>query len=104
MRVGTVKLLQAPITAAPLEIETFEVAGDDVITGRLIEADTGVWYRIEDGVADLLPPEYRNSESYDAFQAKHGLQPGPAPRGSGRRDDNTIKQIGFFSEHGEAYE
>jgi hypothetical protein len=32
-----------------------EVTGDDVVAGRLIESDTGAWYRIDDGIADLVP-------------------------------------------------
>src|SRR2546422_150107 len=103
MRAGTVEFLQAPVTAARLELEPLEVVSDDVVSGRLIEPDTGVWYRIDDGIADLVPSEYRNSARYEAFCRKHRLEPGPAPRGVGRKDDNTLKQIRFFSS-AEAYE
>ena len=103
MRAGTVEFLQAPLTAAKLELEPLEVVGDDVVSGRLIEPDTGAWYRIDDGIADLVPSEYRNSGRYEAFCRKHRLEYGPAPRGVGRKDDNTLKQIRFFSS-AEAYE
>ena len=103
MRAGTVEFLQAPVTAASLELEPLEVVGDDIVSGRLIEPDTGAWYRIDDGIADLVPSEYRNSGRYEAFCRKHRLECGPAPRGVGRKDDNTLKQISFFSS-AEAYE
>jgi len=103
MRASTVELLQAPVTSARLELEPLEVVGDDVVSGRLIEPDTGAWYRVDDGIADLVPSEYRNSGRYEAFCRKHRLEYGPAPRGVGRKDDNTLKQIRFFSS-AEAYE
>ena len=104
MRVDSVKLLRAPVTAAKLELEAFDTVGDDVISGRLIDRNTGVWYRIDEGIADLVPGEYRNAARYDTFCRKHGLLQGPIPPHSGLRDENTVKQISFFSEHGEAYE
>ena len=103
MRRASVEFLQAPVTAGRLALEPLEVAGDDVITGRLIEPDTGAWYRIDDGIADLVPSEYRNTARYEAFCREYRLECGPAPRGVGKSDDNTLKQIRFFS-GGEAYE
>jgi SAM-dependent methyltransferase len=103
MRMRTVEYLQAPVTASRLELDPIEVTGDEVIAGRLIEPETGAWYRIEDGIADLVPSEYRNSARYEAFCQRFGLQQGPAPRGVGSQDQNTLKQIEFFS-GGEAYE
>src|SRR5262245_30998947 len=103
MRAGTVACLRAALAAAGRGLEPLEVAGDDVVAGRLIEPDTGAWYRIDDGIADLVPSEYRNSERYEAFCRKHRLEYGPAPRGVGRKDDKTLKQIRFFSSAG-AYE
>ena len=103
MRRASVDFLQAPVTAARLALEPLEVTGDDVVAGRLIEPDTGAWYRIDDGIADLVPSEYRNAARYEAFCRKHRLEHGPAPRGVGKPDDNTLKQIRFFS-GGEAYE
>ena len=102
MRVDTIKILRAPGTATHLELEALEVIGDDVVSGRLIETETGMWYRIDDGIADLVPGEYRNAARYETFCSRHGLQMGPAPR-VGRLDQNTLKQIKFFSD-GEAYE
>src|SRR2546425_554 len=47
MRRASVDFLQAPVTAARLALEPLEVTGDDVVAGRLIEPDTGAWYRID---------------------------------------------------------
>ncbi len=97
MRVDTVEFLRAPVSAAKLELEVLEIAGDDVLAGRLIETETGAWYRIDDGIADLIPSDYRDPGRFEAFCRKHRLEHGPAPRGLGRKDDNTLKQIKFFS-------
>ena len=57
MRADTVEFLQAPVTAAKLELEPLEVVGDDIVSGRLIEPDTGAWYRIDDGIPVMLVEE-----------------------------------------------
>lgn len=104
MRVETVQCLKAPVSGAKLELQALEVSGDDVISGRLIEAGTGAWYRIEEGIADLLPAEYRNAERYEAFRRNHGFEPSPAPGSVGSAHKNTLTQVKFFSEHTEMYE
>ena len=104
MRIETAKLLRAPDSRSALELESFETAGDDVIAGRLIEKDTGMWFRIENGIADLVPLEYRNAARYESFCRTHRLEHSPAPHGRGQKDSNTEKQISFFAEYGEGYE
>lgn len=104
MRRGTVKWLRAPETGAPLELCAFDARGDDVVSGRLIEPATGYWYRIEEGIVDLLPYAYRNLERYDAFCATHGLVHGPAPVASATRDNNAETQMKFFSQNRDQYE
>jgi ubiquinone/menaquinone biosynthesis C-methylase UbiE/uncharacterized protein YbaR (Trm112 family) len=104
MRIDTVKRLRAPETGACLELHAFDVSGDEVISGRLIEPATGSWYRIEEGIADLVPYAYRDSKRYAAFCSTHGLEHGPAPIASAMPDANAETQMKFFSQHRDQYE
>src|ERR1700748_1280100 len=103
MRAETAAYLKAPVASGKLGLEVFDVVDDDIVAGRLVNGSTGEWYRIDEGIADLSPPEYRNNERYELFCRKHRLEHGPAPQGVGRKDNNTLKQIQFFS-NAEAYE
>jgi ubiquinone/menaquinone biosynthesis C-methylase UbiE/uncharacterized protein YbaR (Trm112 family) len=104
MRIDTVKRLRAPETGASLELHAFDVRGDEVISGRLIEPATGSWYRIEEGIADLVPHAYRDSERYAAFCSTHALEHGPAPILRAVPDANAEAQMKFFSRHRDQYE
>jgi SAM-dependent methyltransferase/uncharacterized protein YbaR (Trm112 family) len=104
MRIDTVKRLRAPETGACLELHVFDVSGDEVISGRLIEPATGSWYRIEEGIADLVPHAFRNVERYASFCRMHGLEHGPAPSSAAMPDANAEMQMKFFSEHRDRYE
>src|ERR1700730_13560218 len=104
MKIRTVEHLRAPVSRTGLALDPIEVSNDEVISGRLIETRTGTWYRIEDGIADLLPHAFRNAERYAAFCHLHGLDLGPAPSTTTLPDENAATQIKFFSEHRDAYE
>src|SRR5216684_4340887 len=104
MRKKTAEQLRAPVSGARLELHAIEVSGDEVISGRLVETATGEWYRIEEGIADLLPHAYRNTERHAAFCRKHGLDQGPVPAASAVPDANAATQMTFFSEHRDLYE
>lgn len=96
-------MLCAP-SGGKLQLEPLNLAGDEVLDGRLIDPATGNWYRIEDGIADLAPPLHRDAARYAAFCQKFGF---PAPTTAGARaapDANYAKQTEFFSSYKEGYE
>jgi len=103
VRTQTTQLLSSPVSDAGLKVEAFETSGDDIIAGRLVDAD-GAWYRIEDGIADLAPPEYRNPDRYRAFCAKYGIAADGVPAPLCEPDANALKQIEFFANFSERYE
>ena len=85
-------------------MDPFTFSGNEVIEGRLIDAATGIWYRIEDGIADLTPVHHRNSDRFAAFCKKHGLDQHPLPTAPAKADPNATKQIQFFSSYLDGYE
>ena len=104
MRIKTVEHLRAPISGTRLDLQSIEICGDEIISGRLIEKSTGAWYRIEEGIADLAPYGFRDVNRYAAFCRKHGFEQGPVPAGDAAPDENAATQLKFFSEHRDAYE
>jgi SAM-dependent methyltransferase len=104
MRIKTIEHLRAPVSGALLELDAIEVSGEAVISGRLVEPATGSWYRIEEGIADLVPHPFRNVERYASFCRIHGLEHGPAPSATATPDANAETQMKFFSEHRDRYE
>lgn len=74
--------------------------------GKLDCGGCGAWYRIEDGILDLLELRLQDFERRTAFARRHGLTPGEAPerRTHGGHDhEHKSSQQAFFSEV-EAYE
>ena len=72
MRIKTVEHLRAPISGARLDLQSIEICGDEIISGRLIEKSTGAWYRIEEGIADLAPYGFRDVNRYARSAASTG--------------------------------
>ena len=57
MRKDLAELLVCPVSKGKLVL-TVEVEEDgEVITGTLHSPDSGLVYRIDDGIANLLPPD-----------------------------------------------
>jgi ubiquinone/menaquinone biosynthesis C-methylase UbiE/uncharacterized protein YbaR (Trm112 family) len=104
MRRDTLRYLRCPESGRSLVVEPFIAAVDAIVDGRLIEPETGNWYRIEDEIADLVPAQFRDGERLGAFCAKHRLTAGPIPAGRAVVDGNTAKQLKFFAEYSEGYE
>ncbi len=104
MRRERVADLRSPATGEALVLEVFQAEGEEVIDGRLIEPSTGTWYRIEGGIADLVPFEYRDADRYAAFSRTHNVALGPAPCIPATRDNNASSQIAFFAKYHDRYE
>jgi SAM-dependent methyltransferase len=104
MRLETVQFLLSPATGARLQAEPFALAGTEILEGRLIDAATGDWYRVEDGIADLTLPQYRNIYRHTAFCKRHGLDQTLPPPGPLKADPNASKQVKFFATYQDGYE
>jgi ubiquinone/menaquinone biosynthesis C-methylase UbiE/uncharacterized protein YbaR (Trm112 family) len=80
-----------------------EFIGDEnrISEGRLTCDRCGIWYRIENGIADLLMLSMRKDESYQAFADKYGLQFNKA---LGLRHPQKGVQIDFFDDTSTDYE
>lgn len=57
MRKDLVKILACPVSKGKLVLSVEEEDGEDVIKGTLYSPDSGQTYRIDDGIANLLPPD-----------------------------------------------
>lgn len=101
MRSETVALLRCPETGGILDLEPFKMDGDDVLEGRLVSRQ-GLWYRVEDGIADLMPLALRRPASHAAFCARYGLS--DASDAAGAIPRTYQEQLEFFGRYHDAYE
>lgn len=60
MKESTLDILRCPLDKAELELEVDERDGDEILDGTLTCTDCGEAYPIEDGIANLLPPDMRD--------------------------------------------
>ena len=79
-----------------LTCEEFRGNEHRISEGRLICDSCGVWYRIENGIADLLTLSMRRDELYGAFADKYGLQ---FDKAKASRHCQKDEQIIFFPNH-----
>lgn len=104
MRRQTSRLLRSPDIGNSLRLEVFESSEDRVINGRLIDDIDEIWFRIEDGIADLSPLEYRNQDRYLAFKKRFNLHDVENRITKKKPVELALEQIAFFSENREKYE
>jgi SAM-dependent methyltransferase/uncharacterized protein YbaR (Trm112 family) len=107
MNQNLVPHLRSPETGNELEIKVFTTKDDEVLEGILIDRSTGVWFRIEGGIADLKPLALRTTERYDAFRQRHSLDESSAAQTPAAQDDTVAdqrKQIDFFDGRPQEYE
>ncbi len=90
--------------SSELELLPYEAKEDDVCEGCVRCKDCGVWYRIHNGVLDLLPVRLRRMDLYAAFAVKHGLRLGDTSDASLSPDAGISEQIDFFKEDADEYE
>src|SRR5687768_17673569 len=53
-----------------LETTAFDRRGDDVLNGVVTCAGCGAWYRLEDGLLELLVPSLQDSSRRASFRAR----------------------------------
>ena len=59
MKQSTLDILRCPLDKAELDLEVTEEDGEEILEGTLTCTDCGETYSIEDGIANLLPPDMR---------------------------------------------
>jgi SAM-dependent methyltransferase/uncharacterized protein YbaR (Trm112 family) len=102
MNIDSVGLLRCPLCGhAELTLEVFEAAGRCVREGRLLCPGCGVWFRIEQAIADLLPMSLRVEPRYRSFAERYGLEHVP---GRETADSAKLHQMEFFREDVGRYE
>lgn len=69
MREGLVDILRCPVDKAELALAALARDGDDVTEGTLTCKDCGFVYPIEQGIPNLLPPEFHVDEVRDRGDA-----------------------------------
>lgn len=85
-----------------LSADVFENAGEEIIEGTISCGQCDMWYRIEQGVVDMLPLHLRRDDLYQSFSEKHKLTySNPEP---GRSEEQKQKQIDFFEKDSVCYE
>jgi SAM-dependent methyltransferase len=107
MNLNLVPYLRSPETGNELEIRAFATKGEEVLEGILVDRAAGVWFRIEDGIADLKPLALRTTARYDAFKQRHSLDDCLAAQLSATQDGTVAdqqKQIDFFDGRPDEYE
>lgn len=82
--------------------EKFSSSGKEVTEGILTCSSCHVWYKISRGIPDLLPPELRRHDLYEAFCREHGIHYERPDTGSGSLQ--KYQQIDFFRRDFSAYE
>ena len=97
------KILVCPrCSAQAFRVEEYEASDSQVHEGRLICTACGTWFRIEHGVADLLPTHLRREDLYRQFAERHGIR--ETAVGDAPREEFKASQIQFFKSHVESYE
>lgn len=96
------KLICPNCSHPKLDIESFNERGGRIIDGRLLCEGCASWYRIEQGVADLLPTVLRQSHRHDQFAKRFHI--GYVAPAVERIDGKKQKQIDFFKTHADEYE
>jgi len=84
-----------------LDIEIYASEDDSIDQGRLICRSCRAWYRIQNGIPDLLPLSLRNVKRYEAFAGEHNL---PFKKQEVHGEEQKLIQIHFFSEDSDPYE
>jgi len=56
---STLDILRCPLDKAELDLDVEEQDGEEILDGTLTCTDCGETYEIDEGIANLLPPDMR---------------------------------------------
>jgi ubiquinone/menaquinone biosynthesis C-methylase UbiE/uncharacterized protein YbaR (Trm112 family) len=79
-----------------LSVEIFNDKGEALLNGRIVCADCGIWYKIEDQIVDLMPVNLREKSRYNEFSRKWKLECQYFNSGGNESVSSQKKQIDFF--------
>ncbi|MDD3296613.1 MAG: methyltransferase domain-containing protein [Candidatus Omnitrophica bacterium] len=96
------KLLCPNCFCGNLELEEYLFDQDYVNEGRLTCLSCGLWYRIQNGIGDLLPLSLRNNELYSKFAQRYKLPFSISE--SKKRYSQEVSQMNFFKKNKDKYE
>lgn len=82
-------------------IEQYKSDANEIIDGRLICKSCNIWYRIENGIIDLLPLSLRRSDKYDVFAKEYGLNFETIAE---NKDGQKKHQMRFFARFSRTYD
>ena len=109
MRLSTVRqYLMCPACHAPqLEPTVFEQAGERIVHGVVTCGGCGEWYRVEDGLLELLVPALRNADRTRAFRTRFAGAwqfPESDDAALDAGDEHKIGQRDFYDDDSAAYQ
>jgi ubiquinone/menaquinone biosynthesis C-methylase UbiE/uncharacterized protein YbaR (Trm112 family) len=84
-----------------LEIEIYKMENTSIDQGRLICRSCQAWYRVQNGIPDLLPLSLRMVKRYETFAREHDL---PFQNRELYGEKQKLDQIDFFAEDSDTYE
>lgn len=83
------------------DIEIYASEDESIGQGRIICKSCQTWYRIQNGILDLLPLSLRNVKRYEAFAREHNLF---FQKQDVCGEEQKLTQIHFFAKGTDAYE
>lgn len=86
-----------------LELNSFDAIGDEVNEGILVCRPCRIWYRIEEGIADLLPLNLRRNKIHEDFAKNHNI-PFNNSEPQNLSEKEKISQMNFFRDNVGEYE
>lgn len=96
-----IEVLRCPVCIGSLKCTVYSGTETSIEEGTLLCEACADWYRIEQGIADLLPPSLRRHDRHNKFAAIHGVQ---IKHVEGQASAQKTGQVDFFTESSKTYE